>query len=360
MTSVWRLGVALPRLAARQAEAAEAEGWDGLVLTDSQNLAGDVYSGLTEAALATSRIGLGTGVTNPVTRHPAVTAGAIATVHALSGGRAVLGIGRGDSSLAHLGLAPAAPAAFERYVVAVRRYLRREEVPFDDARSFAAGGHGGPPPIDHLPLAGAPETSRLHWLRRDLAPVPVDVAATGPKVLALAGRSADRVTLAVGADPERMRWAIDEVRAAAAGRTDGPEIGAFVNVVVHPDAGAARELASGSLSTFARFSVMHGRPSGPVSGEQEAVLREVSGAYDGTRHTQAGSPQASVLATSTFADRFAVLGPAGHCIERLAELVALGVDRLVVIGASANADRDEVGAANRRFVEEVLPAIRGS
>jgi 5,10-methylenetetrahydromethanopterin reductase len=356
MTSVWRLGVALPRLAARQAEAAEAEGWDGLLLTDSQNLAGDVYAGLTEAALATSRIGLGTGVTNPVTRHPAVTAGSIATVHALSGGRAVLGIGRGDSSLAHLGLAPAGPAAFERYVVAVRRYLRREEVPFDDARSFAAAGAT----IDDLPLAGAPSSSRLHWLRKDLAPVPVDVAATGPKVLALAGRSADRVTLAVGADLERMRWAIDQVRTAGAGRGDGPPVGAFVNVVVHPDVEVARELASGSLSTFARFSVMHGRPSGPVSEDQEAVLRQVSGAYDMTRHTQAGSPQASVLASSDFADRFAVLGPAGHCVERLRALVGLGLDRLVVIGASANADRAEVAAANRRFVDDVLPALQGS
>ncbi len=43
---------------------------------------------------ATSRLGLGTGVTNPLTRHPAVTAAAIATVQLESGGRAVLGLGR--------------------------------------------------------------------------------------------------------------------------------------------------------------------------------------------------------------------------------------------------------------------------
>jgi 5,10-methylenetetrahydromethanopterin reductase len=53
------------------------------------------------AAGQTTRIRLGTGVTNPFTHHAAVTAFAIATVHAVSGGRATLGIGRGDSALAH-------------------------------------------------------------------------------------------------------------------------------------------------------------------------------------------------------------------------------------------------------------------
>ena len=89
------------------AQRAEADGFDGWFVVDSQNLAGDCYVALAQAAAATERIQLGTGVTNPFTRHPAVTASAIASVHAASGGRAVLGIGRGDSALAHLGLAPA-------------------------------------------------------------------------------------------------------------------------------------------------------------------------------------------------------------------------------------------------------------
>src|SRR5205814_1393571 len=63
--------------------------------------------------------------------HPAATAAAIATVHAESDGRAVLGIGRGDSSLAHLGLSPAPPAVFARYLERLQGYLRGDEVPFD-------------------------------------------------------------------------------------------------------------------------------------------------------------------------------------------------------------------------------------
>lgn len=66
----------------------ESAGWDGIYLADTQNLAADVHVSLGIMATATERLRLVTGVTNPVTRHPAVTATAIATVHAASAGRA--------------------------------------------------------------------------------------------------------------------------------------------------------------------------------------------------------------------------------------------------------------------------------
>ena len=111
---LWVPGLPIARLAAAQAERAEQRGWDGILFADSQNLAGDVYVTLALAAEATGRIAIGTGVTNPYTRHPAVTAASIATIQELTEGRAVLGIGRGDSALAYLGLAPAPVPVFER------------------------------------------------------------------------------------------------------------------------------------------------------------------------------------------------------------------------------------------------------
>src|SRR5438552_1390469 len=99
---LWTSGISLPRYAAKTAARVEAAGYDGLLLVDSQNLAGDTYVALTAAALATSTLQLATGVTNPFTRHPASTAAAIASVNAESGGRAVLGIRPGHSALAHL------------------------------------------------------------------------------------------------------------------------------------------------------------------------------------------------------------------------------------------------------------------
>ncbi|MDB5447064.1 MAG: hypothetical protein JWQ97_2381, partial [Phenylobacterium sp.] len=80
---------------AAQAARLEADGWGGIMLFDSQSLIGDPYVALALAATSTERLGLGIGVTNPVTRHAAVAASAIASVQAASGGRAVLGIGRG-------------------------------------------------------------------------------------------------------------------------------------------------------------------------------------------------------------------------------------------------------------------------
>jgi 5,10-methylenetetrahydromethanopterin reductase len=346
---VWTVGSSFASAAPRAAVRAEAQGWDGILVVDSQNLAGDPFVGLALAARDTSTVKLGTGVTNPATRHPAATAAAIASVHVASGGRAHLGIGRGDSALAHLGLAPAPPAELERFVRITRAYLRGESVPFEDLRPYERDGAR---PVEALGLADRPRVSRLHWLRSGLKAVPVEVVATGPKVLALAGATADRVLLAVGADPERVAWAAGVARDAGARR-----IGAFVNVVVHTDADVARELGGGGLATFARFSAMDGTVRSPIDGESERMLRELHGRYDMNQHTRAGSPQAMTL-TSAFSARFGILGPAGYCVGRLLELAALGIDRFIVVGPSMDADRAQARIAYDAFVAEVLPAIR--
>ncbi len=114
-TEVWTQAVPEPAIAEAFARRAEAAGWDGVVVVDSQNLTGDPYVGLAMMGKATERIGLATGVTNPVTRHPAATASAIASVQEFSGGRAVLGIGRGDSALFQLGQEPAPVVVSPRF-----------------------------------------------------------------------------------------------------------------------------------------------------------------------------------------------------------------------------------------------------
>ena len=349
---LWTLGVGLPGMAARHAARAEQAGWDGFAVVDSQNLSGDVYVALALAAQVTTTLRLAPGVTNPYTRDAAVTACAIATVQAESGGRAVLGIGRGDSSLAHLGLAPAPVEVFERYLARVQGYLRGDELPFEVSADVA--------PVGSLGLADAPTTSRLAWLNPAIPKVPVAAAATGPRVIAAAARHADRITFAVGAGTERLAWAIETARSARAAEglpVDTLSLGAYVNVVVHPDRDVAFGLASGGLASFARFSVMHGTATGPVSDEQRDVLRRVHEAYDMTRHTRAGTPQAGEL-TADFAADFAVLGPADQCLPRLRALAALGLDHLMVIGPSAGADRNEAAAAVARFEAEVLPGLR--
>ncbi|MGY8958536.1 MAG: LLM class flavin-dependent oxidoreductase, partial [Alphaproteobacteria bacterium] len=182
---IWTTGVASPRGIMRVAPQLEEAGWDGLVVVDSQNLSGDPYVSLAMAATVTSRIGLGTGVTNSVTRAAAVTAAAIESVHRVSKGRAVLGIGRGDSALAHLGRGPARTAQFETYIKHLQAYLSGQPVPFDEI-SFP---DDVAPPIAALGLAGEPEASHIGWITGERK-VPVEVAASGPRVIAIGARHA--------------------------------------------------------------------------------------------------------------------------------------------------------------------------
>ena len=347
------LGVAAPSGVARFAEKVEADGFAGLAVVDSQNLSGDPYVALAMAAVATSRIGLATGVTNPYTRHPAVTASSIASVQAVSKGRAVLGIGRGDSALAHLGLAPAPLPLFERYLRRLQGYLRGEDVPFDDAAEAEVAS------VDALRMGDQPTASRVHWVG-SLPKVPVDVAATGPKVIALAAVVADRVTFALGADTERLRWGIEVARSArrdAGLDPDGLRLGAYVNVAAHPDRDVARRLVAGGLSTLARFNVMHGRTAGPHDDGARAVLAELHERYDMNHHTQAGSAQAETL-TPGFVDRYAAVGTSDEVVARLRSLAALGIDRYVLLGVGRARGLDaEARAAHQHLVHEVLPAL---
>ena len=360
---LWTTGVASARGAARTAQEIEASGWDGMLVVDSQNLSGDPYISLALAATVTTRIGLGTGVTNSVTRHAAATATAITSVNRISNGRAVLGIGRGDSALAHLGRAPARLAQFERYLRHLQLYLAGDSVGFDDIdipTEFA-------PPLLGLHLHDAPPASRIGWIADGLKSgakgglkVPVEVAASGPKVIALSALHAERVMFTLGADTERLAWGIalaKKTRKDAGLDPDGIAFGAYVNLGCHTDMSAARSLVRGGLTTFARFSVMHGKANGPVSAGDAAVLEKLRTNYDMKKHTQGDSRQAGTL-TDDFVDRFAIVGPPDRCIERLRELAKLGLDKVAVSGGMRGVDAGDAAVGKKLVAEQVLPGMR--
>jgi 5,10-methylenetetrahydromethanopterin reductase len=351
----WITGIAAPRGTARAAAAVEAAGWDGFLVVDSQNLSGDPYVALAMAATTTSKIGLGTGVTNCVTRHAAATACAIASVDRISNGRAVLGIGRGDSALAHLGRAPARPKVFERYLRQLQTYLKGEAVPFDDIDIPTDTA----PPLAGLALAEAPPASRIDWIATSPHKVEVEAAASGPTVIGLAARQADRVMFALGADEARIAWGIDLARKAREQADLDPagiRFGAYINAACSPDIDIARSLVKGGLTTFARFSVMHGKATGPVSDTDRAVLHDLHGAYDMRAHTRGDSAQAGVL-TPDFIDRFAVVGTPDQCIARLQRLAALGLDRIAISGALRGVSESDAARSRVLLEEEVLTAM---
>ena len=337
-TKIWMLVFPIAGQSVGTARWVENSGWDGWAVADTQNLAGDPYSALSLAAHATKRIGLGTGITNATTRHPAVTASAITTVQVESGGRAVLGIGRGDSSLAYIGHKAASLAQFKAYLQQVQGYLRGEEVSMD----------------------GYP--SQMAWVTRTGLPkVPVDVAATGPKVIEMGAQLADWVTFSVGAQPERLRWAIETARQARVNAGLDPaalSLGAYVNVVAHPDRARARELARGWVSSFARFSGMEkGGAIESLVPESRPVVEQVSEQYNMLYHGHQRGEHTAAL-TDDFIDDFGVAGPSAYCIERLQELIALQLDRLVIVGPGRDTDRAEGREIMQRFAREILPALK--
>ncbi len=322
----------------------------------SQNLAGDPYVALALAATATKRLGLGTGVTNTVTRHAAATAGAIASVQLVAGGRAVLGIGRGDSALAHLGRAPARLAGFERYLRQLRTYLSGDSVAFDDIDIPAEIA----PPMSELELADAPAASKIGWIAERAIKVPIEVAASGPRVIAIAALHADRVMFALGADEERIAWGIGvarEARRKAGLDPDGIAFGAYLNCGCNPDLEAARNLVRGGMTTFARFSVMHGKTAGPVSDGDREVLHDLRNSYDMRAHTRGDFRQAGVL-TPPFIDRFAIVGTPDRCLERLQGLAALGLDKVAITGAARGASGEDAATSRRLLATEVLPVLQ--
>jgi 5,10-methylenetetrahydromethanopterin reductase len=326
----WIHAFSFPRHVAELARQAEAWGFAGMLLADSQNLNADVWVELALAGAATERIALGPGVTNPVTRHPAVTASAALTLQVETGGRAVLGIGRGDSALTQIGLHPVPAADLEEALVALQAYLRGEEASIGGVESSVrwAGDTGQPK-------------------------VPVTVAATGPRVIALAARHAERVDFTVGAEPERLRWAIETARSAA--RAWELSLGAFLNVGVHPDRAVARELVRGSTAIFARFAT-EGAPADGLSEVTRRGIERMAVDYDRARHGDAAAAHARRL-EDDFLDRFALVGPAEEVLDRLAGLAALGIERVVVVPGSLDSDPGLLEESNARFAEEVLPHL---
>jgi 5,10-methylenetetrahydromethanopterin reductase len=258
-----KVGLRIPPCApvgeiAAMAGDAERFGLDEVWFPDSQLLWRDVFTTAATAAAATTRITLGTAVTNVATRHPSVVASAARTVAELAPGRFVLGVGVGDSALGPVGLRQSSGAQLRARLAVVRDLLAGRPVDFGGVRS------------------------RL----RDPLPVPIHLAASGPRNLRLAGGIADGAILLSGVAPGALSAAADRVRdgAAAAGR--------------HPDLVHAEDwnaavracepyVSDAAVTAFAREFCLYGTAAeivdrlGTVRGAgADAVLLQHVGSYD--------------------------------------------------------------------------------
>jgi 5,10-methylenetetrahydromethanopterin reductase len=327
----------VPARTAHTAQLIEGLGFDRMVLPDSQNLAPEVWGQLMLAAGSTKRMRLGPGVTNSITRDPAVTASAAAGLQLESGGRAVLGIGRGDSSVQRIGKQEDSVAGFARYLETLQAYLRGDAV---DRDGFA---------------------SRIEWLEHAHLPkVPVEVAATGRKVIEVAARHADAICFAVGADPTHVSEVLAHAKSAAgaAGRDPATlQYGAFVNCVVHDDVAVARDAVRGSLATFARFSAFKGSRLESLPPPLQSAARYLREHYDMRNHTRTGVEHAMGL-PAEFVDWFGVAGPVSAVMPRLRALKAVGLDFITIIPGSAGMPREVAATSLASIANDVIPALR--
>lgn len=203
-----RFDFATPDRFAADVARAEALGWEYAFVPDSQLRRHDTYVLLAFAARTTSTIRLGPLLTNPVTRHASVTASSIATVDQVSDGRAILGLGIGDTAVRLAGLRPARVATLERAARTIHALLHDEGVDI-----------------------GAGHIARLPHQR----PVPLWIAAAGPRMLRAAGRIADGVFIRAGTHPANLRAAVAAIRegAAEAGRgVDAVRLGLVVHTAL--------------------------------------------------------------------------------------------------------------------------------
>lgn len=357
MLEIWRAGGSNTGATPELAREIEAQGWDGQMFMCSQNLSADPWAQMGVWACSTERIKLSTGVTNPFTRNLAVTAGAAATIQSISNGRAVLGIGRGDSALAYLGHAPVSAKNFDRAIGLLQRLLAGEEIPFEEY-----GTSGDAPPVEHLSLGDKPTGVSLRWLPEGLAKVPLDVAATGPKVISMSATAAERVTFSVGAEPERLEWALGTARAARQGHGLGDEgisFGAQLVVVCHPDQDLAMETAMHMAPPLARFQVIEGKQVGPQGDEASKNLDTIKSGYNMNKHGVSNAKDRIVGGglSPEFVRNFAIVGGPDQVTERLLGLKKLGLERFVIVGPGFTPD-SWTEDARGLFHNEVIPALK--
>lgn len=335
-------------VAAFAADAARIEslGWDAIWLPDSQLRRRDTYVLLAAAAQATEAVSLGVLLTNPVTRHPSVTASSIATIDELAPGRTALGWGAGDTAVRLIGLRPARVAELESGIVLMRRLLAGESVE-----------------------VGAERPAELPFHRR----VPIWLTAGGPRTLEMGGRAADGVFMRVGAHPLLIADAVERVRrgAAQAGRDPaGVRLGAVFHTVLCDDPSDALTMAKAMAAGYYEYSPMLFEPAGLAwGGADPEPLKAARGVWPDFHHDpdllKAG--RAVDFLGEAHADAFALRGGieavAAQLIGVLRRSAEAGIEfEHVVLHPIPNPPSPDTGeyAYTERIARELLPRVRAA
>lgn len=321
----WERGdPAAPQRMLQSAQAAAQAGIDAIWVSEDPE-GWDAFALLGALATVTTRCHLGTSVTSPWPRHPNLLAASVATLDQLSGGRAVLGLGRGQVEWHRdvLGVETGSPVAALRETITL---LRAWWQPPYKAAS---------PPGSHF---------RVGPWERSVAPLyppPIYLAAAGPQTLALAGELADGVIFNVLTSGQALREAIPQVRQAAGSAGRDPDALAFVlrtEIALTDDDASERKALSRAKAIFALLAGFPGMDRlYQVAGfDTEAIIAEIRAAMrtDEVLARGGGFPELRRTADLTaaraaipeeFIRSLALVGSAGELAPRLVLLQELGV-----------------------------------
>lgn len=244
-----------------EAEKAEQLGYDRIGVWDTSALYRDPWVVLAIIARETKRISIGPWVTNPLTRHPVVTAAAAASIDDLAPGRTYIGIGTGGTGVMHLGYKAAPLKQLEEYCLAVRLLF-----------SHGTADYQG-------------KKIRLEWARG--RHIPIIMAAHGPASLKLAGRIADGVVIALGITPEVIRscLALLEEGARESNRSiKDMQVWFTCFWFVDPVPGVAKEQGSWAATSFASHFHAENVQSNFVPLEYQQSVVKLGEAYNYITH----------------------------------------------------------------------------
>ena len=238
----------------------------------------------------TSTIKLGHMVTNPGTREPTVLASAYATLHDISDGRMIMGIGRGDSARRYIGQQPVKVAEFEEALRMIKPFMNGKEVEWNG------------------------KELQLKWVRPELPEIEMHVAGYGPKALAVAGRQGDGVIIQL-ADPDIIQWIMETARTAAAeaGR-DPAELKCIVSAPSHvtDDLQDARDQVRwfpAMVSNHVQDLIDRYGTDGSSVPKALTDYVQARKFYDYNEHSRVGAKHGEFV-TDEICDRFCVIGNA--------------------------------------------------
>jgi 5,10-methylenetetrahydromethanopterin reductase len=284
---------------------AEAAGFESLWVTE-RYFHEETFALLGYMAAVTRNVKLGLAVTNPYTRHPALLGMASATLDRLCGGRFILGLGRSERAVIQdrMGIPYRTPrSTLEETVAILRRLLAGERVTTTDGQSM----------LQNVRLAIQPVQQ----------PLPIYLAAIGPKALRLAGAVADGVVLNAYVPAAYVRYAVAEIRQAAraAGRDPGA-IDITCMLIVRLTDDPAEQWPSLKQRLVRLLAE-------PYVGD---ILLEKGGFDVGilpalrAAASEGGETAAMELISDDMVEALYVVGPASRCRERIAEYRQAGVD----------------------------------